>query len=79
MPHRAQPTARSPRRQGEQAVGLVGAMISAALLAGIEGETSANLAVAYFIRGYDPGFGAGPLAGAVQICCPSCSTWLRYG
>ena len=33
------------------AVGLIGAMISAALLAGIEGEISANLAVAYFIPG----------------------------
>ena len=33
------------------AIGLIGAMISAALLAGIEGEISANLAVAYFIPG----------------------------
>jgi magnesium transporter len=33
------------------AVGLIGAMISAALLAGLEGEMSANLAVAYFIPG----------------------------
>jgi magnesium transporter len=33
------------------AVGLIGAMISAALLAGLEGEISANLAVAYFIPG----------------------------
>jgi magnesium transporter len=33
------------------AVGLIGAMISAALLAGIEAEISANLAVAYFIPG----------------------------
>ena len=33
------------------AVGLIRAMISAALLAGIEGEMSANLAVAYFIPG----------------------------
>ena len=32
-------------------MGLIGAMISAALLAGIEGEISANLAVAYFIPG----------------------------
>ena len=31
------------------AVGLIGAMISAVLLSGIEGEMSANLAVAYFI------------------------------
>jgi magnesium transporter len=33
------------------AVGLIGAMISAGLLAGIEGEMSANLAVAYFVPG----------------------------
>ena len=33
------------------AVGLIGAMISAALLAGLEGEISANLAVAYFVPG----------------------------
>jgi magnesium transporter len=33
------------------AIGLVGAMMSAALLAGIEGEISANIAVAYFIPG----------------------------
>jgi magnesium transporter len=33
------------------AVGLVGAMISASLLAGIESQMSANIAVAYFIPG----------------------------
>jgi magnesium transporter len=33
------------------AVGVIGAMVSAALLAGIEDQMSANLAVAYFISG----------------------------
>ena len=33
------------------AVGLIGAMVSAAMLAGIEGQMSANLAVAYFVPG----------------------------
>jgi magnesium transporter len=36
-------------------VGLIGAMISAVLLAGIEGEMSSNLAVAYFIPGNPTG------------------------